>query len=237
MNVVIPFRNTCGDKELKMCIQLIKKNLKMDYNNIYILGDYCGFDDDDIVKNIIVKEQKYNKWLDSNFLVMYYITNISKEEFLLFNDDFFLTEPIYEIFNYFCGTVSTRILTTYVINEGTCSLRPSAYGLNLLNFEDNFGDFRNYEVHIPMRVEYPELMAMAIDYSKEFDCPALKRTIYMKILEDRDMEVISKSMGREYDCKFGEPLRIMQYPFFSLTDKEFKAFEDDLNNILLSEDE
>ena len=66
MNIVIPFRNTCGQEELKMCIKLIRKNLKMKYNHIYVIGDECDIID---VVNINVKEQKYNKWLDSNFLV------------------------------------------------------------------------------------------------------------------------------------------------------------------------
>ena len=28
MNIVIPFRNTCGTQELKMCVKLIEKNMK-----------------------------------------------------------------------------------------------------------------------------------------------------------------------------------------------------------------
>ena len=89
MNIVIPFRNTCGTNELDMCIRLIQKNLKLKYENIYVVGDKYA-NPQSICKNIIVEEQKYNKWLDSNFLIEYYIKNYSNNEsFILFNDDFF----------------------------------------------------------------------------------------------------------------------------------------------------
>ena len=92
-NIVIPFRNTCGTNELKMCIKLIEKNMQDLYNKIYILGDEC-FIDNPLVENVVIEEQKYNKWIDSNFLVQYYICYIDKEPFILFNDDFELQSNV-----------------------------------------------------------------------------------------------------------------------------------------------
>lgn len=231
MNIILPFRNTCGNEELKMCIKLIKKNLKISYNTIYIIGDNCGFKENK-VKNIIIEEQKYNKWLDSNFLVKYCIENITKDEpFILFNDDFFLTDDVEEIPNYYYDTLQHRSLTTKIINESTKELKSSAYGLNILKFIELFGDFRNYEVHIPMIINFPDIMSVAIDKTKECDCPALKRTMYQKMLDEL-LETKETHISIENDIKFGEPYKIIQYPFFSLTDREFEVFKKTFEDLL-----
>jgi hypothetical protein len=233
MNIVIPFRNTCGTNELQMCVKLINKNMQDYFNLIYVVGDEIDFIDSSVI-NIKVKEQKYNKWLDSSFLVDYYIKNISNESFILFNDDFFITSPICaeDLKYYYFETLNQRIKTTYVIEPKTGVLRLSAYGLNIQRFIDLFGDCENYEVHIPMPILYPEVMSQAIEETKEYDCPALKRTYYMKLLADKHLVSGCSKAGLPHDIKFGEPLRIMQYPFFSLTDTEYKAFEKDFEKML-----
>ena len=222
MNIMIPFRDTCGTHELEMCIRLIKKNFKIAYNKIYVIGD-CYVSPD--VVNIIVEEQKYNKWIDSGFLVDYYIKNIG-EPFILFNDDFFITAPVNELPAYYFSQLSKRILTTYVIDK-TNKLRLSTYGLNIKQFIDMIGDADNYEVHIPLIVEYPDKMSEAIKICKDNDFPALKRTMYMKLIESTNP--VKKELP--HDIKYGEPLHILQYPFFSLTDTEFNAFRNELMKI------
>lgn len=233
MNIVIPFRNTCGTQELKLCISLIKKNCDIDLETIYVLGDDIGFQDP-LVSNILIKEQKYNKWLDSNFLVEFFIENMSKKPFILFNDDFFITSKITmkDISYYYFNTLTNRIKTTYIIEPKTDKLKLSAYGLNIKKFIDIYKDYDNYEVHIPMPIYYPEEMATAIKISKEYDCPAMKRTLYMKILEMKGLDLKAPKVALPHDIKFGEPLRVIQYPFFSLTDTEYKAFEEEFNKIL-----
>lgn len=225
MNVVIPYRNTCGSEELEMCIKLIKKNLDIPISVIYVIGDLFDFNDN-LLYNKKVEEQKYNKWLDSNFLIEYYIKNYSNNEpFILFNDDFFITSKVNSIGQYYCETIKDRILTTNIIDSKTNSIRLSMYGLNLQAFLKHFDNFENYETHTPMLIEKPEVMLEAIRIGKLYDCPALKRTLYMYLLKAKGQEL-------KYDVKFGEPLRIMQYPFFSLTDRaEFLAFEKELAEI------
>jgi|GEM_PF-4570807 len=229
MNIVIPFRNTCGTNELDMCIRLILKNFKLKYENIYIIGDNY-VNPQPICKNIRVEERKYNKWLDSNFLVKKYVETI-KEPFILFNDDFFLTDIVDDVPCYYFDKLGERILTTYVINEKINKLRLSNYGLNILAFINRFGDFENYEVHIPMIIEYPSVMYDAIEICNQNDCPALKRTMYMKLCEERDY--FNTTQEIKYDVKFNEPLKIIQYPFFSLTERaEFEVFKDTFEDIL-----
>lgn len=233
MNIVIPFRNTCGTQELEMCVKLIEKNMKDIISCIYIIGDEIDFVGD-IIRSIVVEEQKYNKWLDSGFLVECYIKMISSDEFILFNDDFFITEKIEvdQLLYYKFNTLKERILTTNIIDPYTNKLRLSAYGLNIKKYIDLFGDTDNYEVHIPMPILYPELMLKAIEDTKKYDCPALKRTYYMRLLEQKGLVRGCEKAELPHDVKFGEPFRVMQYPFFSLTDTEYKAFEYDLEKIL-----
>lgn len=227
MNIVMPFRNTCGTNELDMCIRLIQKNLKLKYDDIYIIGDKYT---NPQCKNIIIEEQKYNKWLDSNFLVKTYIEKI-KEPFILFNDDFFLTDIVNNIPCYCFDTLKERLLTTYVINDKINVLRLSNYGLNILAFINRFGDFNNYEVHIPIVIEYVSVMYDAIEECNKNDCPALKRTMYMKLCQDRGCFNTIKEI--KHDVKFNEPLKVIQYPFFSLTDRaEFEVFKNTFEDIL-----
>ena len=228
MNIVIPFRNTCGTEELNMCVRLIKKNLKINYDKIYIVGDKIEKIDDFII-NIVIEEQKYNKWLDSNFLIAKYIEKIN-EPFILFNDDFFLTKEVYDIPCFYYDTLENRLLTTYVINDKTNQIKLSNYGLNIQAFLNVFENYSNYEVHIPIIIEYPEIMNKAIEYCNKNDCPALKRTMYIMLCNINNKEVEIKEII--HDVKFNEPLRVIQYPFFSLTDNiEFKAFKDKLDEI------
>jgi len=236
MNIVIPFRNTCGTQELEMCVKLIIKNMGDLFENIHILGDEVDFVHPR-VHNHRVKEQKYNKWLDSGFLVDYFIryVNLENRAFYLFNDDFFITEPINKSHldcYYHFSTLKERILTTYVIEPKTNILRLSAYGMNIQRFIDLFGDYENYEVHLPLKITRPELMSRAIEETTKADCPALKRTYYMKLLKEEYGINPAEKLALPHDIKFGEPLRVMQYPFFSLTDIEFKAFEKEFNKIL-----
>ena len=228
MNIVIPFRNTCGTEELSMCIRLIKKNLKINYDKIYIIGDKFDSFNIDIV-NIVVEEQKYNKWLDSNFLVKKYIEKV-EEPFILFNDDFFLTSDVYDIPCYYYDTLENRSLTTYVINDKINQIKISNYGLNIQAFLNVFEDYNNYEVHIPIIIDYPDIMNEAIEYCNKNDCPALKRTMYIMLCNINNKEVITEEI--KHDVKFNEPLKVIQYPFFSLSDNvEFKAFKDKLEMI------
>ena len=236
MNVLIPFRNTCGFNEINTCIKLINKNLKLtfDYDTtIYVVGDKIDTEYGNVI-NVEVEEQKYNKWLDSNFLTGYYIRNVSKrinDPFILFNDDFFLTGEVYDIPAYFYSTLEERIKTTYVVDYDASKVRLSAYGLNILKFIELHGDFNNYEVHVPIIIEHPEKMLEAIKISKENDCPALKRTLYRYLCGQEGLELKPATII-DHDVKFREPLAIIQYPFFSLTDKEFSVFKSDFEDIL-----
>ena len=228
MNIVIPFRNTCGEEELQMCIRLIFKNLNIERENIYIIGDEVHIFNC-FIRNIVIEEQKYNKWLDSNFLVQEYIKRVN-EPFILFNDDFFLTAKINDIYHYYYSSLSNRLNTTWIINEKTNQLKLSSYGLNIKAFINKFGDYENYEVHIPIVIEYPDIMQKAIKLCNENDCPALKRTMYIKLCNENCIKMERKRL--EYDVKFNEPWRVIQYPYFSLTDNcEFKAFKNVLEEI------
>ena len=54
----------------------------------------------------------------------------------------------------------------------------------------------------------------------------------MMLLEREGLVRNCDKAALPHDIKFGEPLRVMQYPFFSLTDTEYKAFEKDFENML-----
>jgi hypothetical protein len=82
-----------------------------------------------------------------------------------------------------------------------------------------------------MIIDYPLLMSLAIDEVNGNDCPALKRTMYQKLVEEK--YGLSNHIELTRDVKFGEPLNVLQYPFFSLTDKEFDVFYPVFEDILL----
>lgn len=224
MNIVIPFRNTSGEAELKMALDLAFSNYQVPFKDIVVIGDPIA-PYNMRVKNVVIEERIYNKWLDNSFLVKTYIEKVAPgEPFLLWNDDFFITDIVKEYRqNYFSGGLKARMEKTYVIDKKAGKIRLSEYGLNIKACLDAMGtDIINGELHLPLMVQYPKVMLETIEQCNAGNYPAMKRSVYLvKVGNEWITEIAS-------DVKFNEPHLTFQRPYFSLTDDQFKYFEEEL---------
>lgn len=223
MNIVIPFRNTSGEAELKMCLDLAFSNYQVPFENIVVIGDQVEAYNMR-VKNVVVEERIYNKWLDNSFLVKKYIEEVAPgKPFILFNDDFFVTDVVKDCrTNYFSGGLKTRMEKTFVIDKRAGRVRLSEYGLNIKACIAAEGDIINGELHLPLMVKYPDLMLKVIDRCNKGNYPAMKRSVYLAEVGEEFIDEVAS------DVKFGEPHLTFQRPYFSLTDDQFRFFESEL---------
>ena len=223
MNILIPFRNTGSQEELKMAIELILSNYKVPFKYIYIVGDTIDFDNEN-VKNIIIEEKIYNKWLDCNFLIEKYINNVcSDQPFLLFNDDFFITDIVCQYkTNFYCGTLQERLEKTYVLDYKMKVVRISDYGLNIKSCIAKNGNIINGELHLPMYIDKPTLMLDVIKQCNSENYPAMRRSVYLLKRGKNNIQEVTS------DVKFSEPHFTLKKPYFSLTNDQFEFFKDEL---------
>ena len=222
MNIVIPFRNTGGQAELKMTLDLLFSNYQVPFRDVIVMGDPIDAYNSR-VRNIVIEERIYNKWLDCNFLIKAYITEVGKDEpFIIFNDDFFVIEPVTEFkTNFYCGLLNTRMEKTFIADKKIGKVRLSEYGLNIKACIAANGNIPNAELHLPMYVANPAIMLNAIQKANEGNYPAMRRSLYLHMTRENITEIPS-------DVKFGEPHMTLQRPFFSLTDDQFCYFRDEL---------
>jgi len=141
MDIVIPYRWSDTD-ELKYCLRSLKN---IPHREVFIVGDKPDFINDKII--FIKNSQKGNNCQHDSELSLRLALQDDRlsDEFMLFNDDFFIMDKIEEIENYNSGTLLDKIKS-----------RPEAmfhnHNQGMKNTIDFLGDKNalNYELHIPM---------------------------------------------------------------------------------------
>lgn len=137
MLVIIPYRYAPG-VELKYCLRSIE--MFIDNPEVIIIGDKTHF------------KTKYISFRDS-FGVQFKERNIFqklllvKEDFLFFNDDFFLLEPFNNEYHY-TGTILQQ-KESYPVTNDFRKILQNTYNL--------YGDIQNYFRHGPIYVERDKL--------------------------------------------------------------------------------
>jgi hypothetical protein len=185
--ILIPY--IYAGPELKYCLRSIEKYAPQE---VTVIGDKPAFD----VKYIPYKGEQF-KFKERNIFEK---TLLMKEDFWLFNDDFFLLDPIGE--NHYSGLLSERI-------QG---YRPSNNcRITVQNTFDLFGEIPNYYRHGPMFIERDKLEKLtALDWNKEWGYCLKSAYCYlnnipgidypdMKIREPKTKaEILKLIEGREY---------------------------------------
>lgn len=157
-DIVIPYaKNYSG--ELDTCIALIKKNVP--HRNIYVVEShdrYPHYSQPHI--NQILKI----KWAIDNLDV--------SDDFYLFNDDFFVLEPIEETPYYHRGTLGDHIVARK---------RRDRYYASLVTTADYIGkDALSYELHLPFLLNKSRLSTLIESIKPEIrsgKCPLI-RSLY-----------------------------------------------------------
>lgn len=187
MNVVIPYRKPKDDREIYLCVDLIKK--KYPNKKIYVMGDVVKHKD---ITSIYVptSKEKRTRWYDSCNNVLQYIEKV-KEPFILWHDDIFITDFDFELENnYYCQTIRERLKRLYHSVNSDYHLR----------FQRVPQDYKDYEIHIPFIVENVELYKECILEAFENGTTPLVKTIYGNKLNNESDKDYHKEFG-VYDSK------------------------------------
>lgn len=87
------FRDSGDDgEELRYSMRSLK-NLKDWNGKVYVCGDKCSWFSDKVIHIPFLKGGHYNPYQDSENRVIQAMNSIEEDDFILFNDDFFVTEP------------------------------------------------------------------------------------------------------------------------------------------------
>lgn len=190
-DIVIPYlRNNSG--ELEACISLIKKNVP--HRNIYVVEEYESIRHSTISHiNQILKL----KWAIENLDLT--------DEFYLFNDDFFVLNPVEDIPYYHKGLLVDQVAKRNV----------GRYSRALKSTLEFLGDEAlSYEVHIPFLFDKKKLHTAIVWLEPEIasgKCPLI-RSVYGNAYEVGGEEVIDVKNISDYE---GET-------FLSTTESSFK---------------
>jgi len=134
------------NEELRYSLRSIIKNCKVD--NVFLVGGKPDW----YIGEYISVSQKYSKYKNAlnNFKTICN-SNIISNNFILMNDDFFITKPVDKIISYYNGTLQDKI-DTYEAVMGRSSYvnRLKITHDKLINM--GFDNPLNYEIHVPMKM-------------------------------------------------------------------------------------
>lgn len=201
-----------GDnEELRYSIRSVVKNCNP--NNIWVVGGkpdwYAG--------NYISVDQKYSKYKNA-FINFKTIVNTGKisEDFILMNDDFFITKPIKKIVSYYNGTLQNKIdAYERVLGRNSYVNRLKMTQDRLM--QNKINDPLNYELHVPMKISKNNF-----DSVLNMNHNLLYRSIYGNIYDEEKEEMIDVKV---YQSENFEELSYNylqnQYPFLSTESSSF----------------
>ena len=170
--------------------------------------------------NFVPAEQTGTKWQNTSMMYEMVCKNPDiTEDFVIFNDDFFILEPIKDLFYYYEGDLEARAEKTKKAKTMWQTPNYSRYGLLLKETNqwllDHGYDNKNYELHIPM-VFNREKMLECLKAFPEGGYAA-RRSLYANINKVRSRERV--------DCKVYSMTRFPAKgikEFVSTTDQSFQ---------------
>lgn len=134
------------NEELKYSLRTVELNFP--HRNVWFIGG-CpkGIKPD---KHLKVVQDKETKWENTNELMRAACEckNIS-DDFILFNDDFFVLNPITELPYYYDGTLSERIYS--LSGHSHSEYKQKLVGCRNMLLARNYTEL-NYAVHVPIRI-------------------------------------------------------------------------------------
>ena len=205
-DVVYIIKNDSISEELKYSIRSVVQNFP--YRKLVIVGG-CP---KDIKPDIYIPDQQEGatKWERSmHSLKLALNRDDLTEDIWLFNDDFFIMDPVREDKNYFNGTLERRIIELKKNNPRGSSYIRSLEVLKGTLFNSK-KDTLSFALHIPFLVNRYKAQKIFEDY------PGMKmfRSFYGNWYEI--------DCGYMKDCKVYDRETIPDTPYISTTDESFK---------------
>lgn len=149
LDIVYVVKNAIADEELRYSLRTLKN---FPHRNVYFYGGCPSWATN--IKHIPIR-QSGTKWQNTSHMLECIVDNPEiSDDFVLFNDDFFVLEPIKELGYYSEGKLKERVDRTWITRYMWEKPHYSRYGTLLKDtmewLEENNYDTINYELHIPM---------------------------------------------------------------------------------------
>lgn len=199
------------NEELRYSIRSVVNNCNID--SLWVVGGRPDW----YIGNYIEVTQKYSKYKNAfnNFKTICNTSDIP-DEFVLMNDDFFITSPVNTITSYYNGTLEEKI------NAYETILGRSSYINRLKATQDKliqmgFDNPLNYEIHVPMLMS-KKLFNNVLGMNHNL----LYRSIYGNKFSNSPVEMVDvKVYGSDNFKPLSYDHKYMKYPFLSTESGSF----------------
>lgn len=220
LDIVYTLKDRAYNEELKYSLRSLKN---IPHKDVYIFGGCPVWINHDTVKHIHTIQDKQNKWLNTSHNLEEIVNNENvSEDFIWFNDDFFVLKQIDELPYYHDRTLSSRIMdfakiSYMAMNNAYCSRLKKASRELKMRGETAL----NYELHLPMIFnkaklkkvieEYPGFGAKRSLYGNTYVKDSIQRSdvkIYdNETIPDEDWDFVSTSDKSFIDGKVGKYIK------------------------------
>lgn len=160
------------NEELRYSLRSVEQNLP--HRHVFLFGGCPTFVDKKKVKHKYIPQGKHSKWDNtSDLLKQVCLDKDVSENFILFNDDFFVMRPIKQMVTYHDRTLAERIddfSKKYPTSRYVQRLKVARQTLGLHGVSNPL----NFELHTPMLFNKEKLLEVYREYSEV----GAKRTIY-----------------------------------------------------------
>lgn len=210
MDVVYLVKDTPTNLELKYSLRSVAENLP--HRKVWLIGGCPNFVNREMV-NYCYSQQKsgVTKWNNTNRALYSILDNDGiSENFILFNDDFFVMKPTRKIEYYFDRTIDDRIsdfLTKFPTSRYVQRLKSTKQALQRHGIDKPL----NFELHLPMVLNKTNLRKIYENYGDS----GAKRTIYGNLYAENPVQHKDVKFYRIYSVPS------TQLPFVSTADGTF----------------
>ena len=173
LDIVYTVKEKPENEELRYSLRSLRN---LPHNKVFIYGGLPNCVDPEAVNYVRVNQRYGNKWLNTAAQLIYITQNDNiTEDFIWFNDDFFVMKPIKELEYYRDRTLSERIRDFgrknqfHTRGKYATRLRKAQWSLQAHDKEIN-----NFELHIPMVFNREKLLKVM----KQFPNQGAKRSLY-----------------------------------------------------------
>lgn len=172
MNDIVYFvKETFRDEELTYSLRSVEKNFP--HRKVWFAG---GCPNDlkpdghlQIVQNLTTK------WANVFKMIREVCENDEvTEDFWLFNDDFFMLQPIKKVPPMYDGTLQDQIKFIEEVRDGGCTDYTKKLREDIVELEKRGLETLNYDVHVPMLINRKK----ALEVFKEFPTCPMFRSLY-----------------------------------------------------------
>lgn len=191
LDIVYCVKERCLSDELRYSLRSLEN---IPHNKVWIYGGCPGWVNTKEVIHIPTPQDRVNKWLNTSLLLEKIVENDKiTEDFIWFNDDFFVLEPIDELVYYYDRNLLSRIADFNKLSLTFSSPYQKRLLGAMLALKNKKIDTLNFEVHVPIIFNRKKLASIF----EKFPAIGAKRSLYGNMYGEEKQSIKDVKI---YDC-------------------------------------